>query len=147
MIYHIPIIPPHFVYWLVLFLLGPYLQPMEVPRLGVKSELQLPTYTTATADLSCICDLCCSLRQCQILNPLSEARDRSHILMGSSWVLNSQSHNKNSQLFYYILLLLILWRLLCGHRSVWWKYHLAHLSPTPQPVTSHWSPEISVFTP
>jgi len=40
--------------------LGPYLQHMEVPRLGVKLELQLPAYTTATAtpDPSCICDLC-----------------------------------------------------------------------------------------
>ena len=29
--------------------LGPHLQYMEVPRLGVKAELQLPAYTTATA--------------------------------------------------------------------------------------------------
>ena len=41
------------------FFLGPYLQYMEVPRLGVESELHLLAYTTATAtqDLSCICDL------------------------------------------------------------------------------------------
>ena len=33
-------------------------------------------YTTARAimDLSYFCDLCCSLQQCQILNPLSEAK-------------------------------------------------------------------------
>ena len=31
------------------FFLGPHLQPMEVPRLGGESELQLPAYTTATA--------------------------------------------------------------------------------------------------
>ena len=44
---------------------------MEVPRLGVKSELQLPAYTTATEiqDLRCICDLHHSSQQCQILNP------------------------------------------------------------------------------
>ena len=32
---------------------------MEVPRLGVESELELLVYTTATAtrDLSCACDL------------------------------------------------------------------------------------------
>ena len=29
--------------------LGSHLQHVEVPRLGVKSELQLQTYTTATA--------------------------------------------------------------------------------------------------
>ena len=35
-----------FVFVFVL-LLGPHLQHMEVPRLGVESELQLPAYTTA----------------------------------------------------------------------------------------------------
>ena len=39
------------------FFLGPHLWHMEVPRLGLESELQLPAYTTATAtrDLSHIC--------------------------------------------------------------------------------------------
>ena len=57
---------------------------MEVPRLGVKSELQLPAYTTATAkqDLSRICYPHCSSQQRQILNPLSEARDH----MVPSWI-------------------------------------------------------------
>ena len=32
-----------------------------------------------------------------ILNPLGEARDRTHILMGTSWVLNPLSQNRNSQ--------------------------------------------------
>ena len=70
------------------FFLGPYPQHMEVPKLGVKSELQLPAYTTAIAmpDLSCICALRCSSQQCQILNSLSEARDGSRILMDTSWV-------------------------------------------------------------
>ena len=31
--------------------LRPHLRPMEVPRPGVESELQLPVYTTATATL------------------------------------------------------------------------------------------------
>ena len=57
------------------FFLQLRLRHMEVSRLGVKSELQLPTYTIATPDLSHICNLCCRLRQCQILNPLNEARD------------------------------------------------------------------------
>ena len=41
------------------FFLGPHLWHMEVPRLGVQSELQLPAYATATAmsDLSRICNL------------------------------------------------------------------------------------------
>ena len=34
--------------------------------------------------------------QCQILNPLSKARDQSHILMDASWVFNLLSHNRSS---------------------------------------------------
>ena len=64
------------------FLLGPHPRHMHVPRLGVESELQLPPYSTATAtqDPSRIWDLHCSLQQCQILNPLSEAGDQTRIL-------------------------------------------------------------------
>ena len=78
--------------------LGVHLQLMEVPRLGVKSELQLLTSATATAKPvpSHIFDLYHSSRQPQILNPLSEPRDRSHILMDTSQVLNPLSHNRNS---------------------------------------------------
>ena len=49
----------------------------EVPRVGIKSELQLQAYAAATPtpDSSHICDLGCSLQQYQMLNPLSEARD------------------------------------------------------------------------
>ena len=44
---------------------------------GVKSELQMPAYATATAmpDLTHIHDLHHSSQQHQILNPLSKARD------------------------------------------------------------------------
>jgi len=74
---------------------------MEVPRLGVESELQLPAYTTAMATQgpSRICDLHHSSWQCQILNPLSEARDQTSILMDTSRVLNLLSHNGNSLIF------------------------------------------------
>ena len=61
---------------------------MEVLRLGIKSELQLPACATATAtpDLSCICDLHHSSQQRWILNPLSEARDPTRVLMSTSGV-------------------------------------------------------------
>ena len=63
--------------------LGPHLQNVEVPRLGVESELQLLAYTTATATPhpSLVRDLCCSSQQCRILNWLNEARDRTRTLM------------------------------------------------------------------
>ena len=66
---------------MLLFFLEPHPQHMAVPGLGVISKLQLPDYATATAmsDPSHICDLHCSSRQHQVLNPLSEAR--THILM------------------------------------------------------------------
>ena len=79
------------VWWGVLFVcscfcfLGPHMQHMEVARLGVESELQLPAYATATAmpDPSHICDLHHSSLQRQILNTLSRARDEP----ASSWIL------------------------------------------------------------
>ena len=62
---------------LIFFPLGLRPWHMEVSRLGVESELQLRAYATATVtwDLSCICNLHHSSQQCQIPNPLSEARD------------------------------------------------------------------------
>jgi len=60
---------------------------MEVPRLGV--ELELLAYTTATAtwDLSHVCDLHTAHDNAgSSLNPLSKARDRTCILMGTSRV-------------------------------------------------------------
>ena len=75
----------------------------EVPRLGVESELQLLAYITAiaTQDLSCVCDLHHSWWQCWILNPLSEDRGQTCILMDTSQVLNPLSHNGNSCIFYF----------------------------------------------
>ena len=61
---------------------------MEVPRQGVKVEQQLPVYTTATAmpDPGQVCELHHSSWQHWILNPLSEVRDGTHILMDASRV-------------------------------------------------------------
>jgi len=61
---------------------------MEVPGLGVQSELQLPAYPTATAtrDPSLFCNLHLSSCQRQILNPLSEAKDRTCNLMVTIWM-------------------------------------------------------------
>ena len=67
---------------------GLHLRHMEVARLWVVSELQLPTYATATAapDLSCICKLHRSSQQRLISDPLSKARDWTCILMDTSWI-------------------------------------------------------------
>ena len=78
------------------FFLGPHLRRMEVPRLGVWLELQLPVYATATAtpDLSCVFGLHCSSQQLQILNPLNKTRDGTRNLV-VSFLLH---HNRNSWL-------------------------------------------------
>ena len=61
---------------------------MDVSRLGVESELQLPAIATATVTpvLSHVWDLYHSSQQCQILNPLSEARDGTRIFIESSQI-------------------------------------------------------------
>ena len=79
------------VYFLLLLLLffffflkeeKPHPRHMDIPKLGVKSKLQPQAYATAMAmlDSSHICDLRCSLQQCQIFNPLSKARNQTHSL-------------------------------------------------------------------
>ena len=64
------------------FFLWMHLWHMEVFRLEVKLELQLQAYTIATTilDPRCNCSLLRGLWQLHILNPLSEARDQTHIL-------------------------------------------------------------------
>ena len=61
---------------------------MEVPRLGVALELQLLVYATATAtlDMSCVRNLHDRSQQRWILNPLSEVRDQTRILMDTSQI-------------------------------------------------------------
>ena len=70
------------------FYLGPHPRHVEVPSLGVESELLLLVYTTATAtpNLSPICSFHQSSQQGRVLNPGSEARDRTRILMALSRV-------------------------------------------------------------
>ena len=79
----------------IFFFSGLHLQHMEVPRLGVESELQLPAYTTATAtpDPSHVFNIHHCSQQHQILNLLSKARDQTRILMDTIRIFNPLSHN------------------------------------------------------
>ena len=61
----------------------------------------------AAAGLCSICDLYHSSQQCRILNPLSEPRDGTHILMDTSQVLNLLSHHRNSQYQLFLILILL----------------------------------------
>ena len=59
----------------------------EIPRLGIELELELLAYTTVTAtrNPSHICDHPMTWKH-QILKPITKARDRTRILMDTSWV-------------------------------------------------------------
>ena len=61
---------------------------MNLPRLMVESELQLPAYAIATAMWvsSHVCNIYHSSWQLRILNALSGARDGTRILMDTSQV-------------------------------------------------------------
>ena len=78
------------VYFFVVLLcfLGSNLRHMEIPRLGVQSELQLLARTTAIAmpDPSRVCNLHHSSQQCCTLNSLREGRNWTHNLMVPSWI-------------------------------------------------------------
>jgi len=77
---------------------------MEVPRLRVKSELQLSAYTTdITQDPSLLYDLHHNSGQCQTPDPLSKARDRTHILMDTNQILVSNARQRNSRDWFYII--------------------------------------------
>ena len=82
----------------LVFFLQMHLQHMEVPRLGVKSELQLQAYTTAiaTLDLSHICNTTSSGNVGSLTH-----WTRPEIEHASSrtvcHVLNLVSHNRNSK--------------------------------------------------
>ena len=45
-----------------------------------------PHHSHSDARSELLCNLHCISQQCRILNPLSKARDRTNILMGTGWV-------------------------------------------------------------
>ena len=52
-------------------------------------------------DPSCMCNLSCSSQKYWILNPLSEARDWTHILIDTNWDLLLPSHKGNSSIQFW----------------------------------------------
>ena len=76
---------------------------MEIPRPVVESELQLQAYTTATATWEPTSQQCqiwaasVTFAAAWVLNPLSKARDGTHILMDISLVHNKLNRNGNSR--------------------------------------------------
>ena len=67
-----------------------------------RMELQPLAYATATAtpDLSHICNLRHSSGQCQILNPLSEARDRTCVLMDAVRFISAEPQRELLSIYF-----------------------------------------------
>ena len=76
---------------------------MEVPRLGVALELWQLAHSAATAmpDPSRVCGLHHSLWQRRILNPLSEARNQTCLLMDTGQIPFGCATTKTSTLSYF----------------------------------------------
>ena len=80
---------------------------MEVPRLGVGAVAAGLNHSHSNNSRSepqqhWICNVHHSLWHHWILNPLREARDRTHNLMVTSLVFNLFSHSRNSWTFSYL---------------------------------------------
>ena len=84
----------------LVFFFRSHLRHMEVPQPGVKSELSLRPYATATATLDPSPILSHGLRHHQILNLLSQAKNQTCILTRQHEVLNPRSHSENSPLIF-----------------------------------------------
>ena len=97
-----------------------HMRHIELPRLGVKLELQLPAYTPAIAmcDLGQVCDLHHSSRQGWILNPLIKARDWTHILMVTSQVLNQWATRGTPSLLHFLKMGCVVFFLLSFENSL-----------------------------
>ena len=112
--------------------LGMHPRHMEVPRLGVESELQLPAYTTATAtqDPSHACDLHHSSWQCRTLNPPSEATLMNPHPHGYQSDLFLLCHNGNSRAVYFKMVKNIT-NVYVMHTShcMYFMYILGHILP------------------
>ena len=99
---------------LLFWFLGPKPWHVEVPRLEVQSELQLPGYTTATAmrNLSCTCNLYHSSPQCWILNLLSQAKDWTCIFMDTSQICTHCSTGTSVYVCFRCVVFFYLWMVL-----------------------------------
>ena len=108
------------VFFVVVVFLGPHLW------LPVYLELLLPAYATVTAmpDPSRICDLHHSSQQCQILNPLSEARDQAWNLMVPHPICFHCATIGNSYTWYFK-------NSVCNFTPTWWiiKHFLGSFLP------------------
>ena len=85
--------------------LGLHPQHLEVPRLGVESDLYRLAYTTATATWDTSCVLRPTPQLLATPDPygyqLGKPKDWTHVLVDTSWVYLPLSHDANSKLIFF----------------------------------------------
>ena len=97
---------PHFIPFFFFFslFLWPHLWHMEIPRLGMGSELQLPAYITATASPQIQAASATYATVCvkaPSLTHWARLRIKPASLWTLCWVLNPLSHNRNASFYFY----------------------------------------------
>ena len=110
------------------FLLGPHPRHMDVPSLGVQSELELSATATAMSDPSQICDLHHSSWQHEILNPLSKVRDRTYNLMVPSQIVSPAPRRELLFFFFFNFPLIFKNELYTDFRGMSFSCSLFHFS-------------------
>ena len=102
----------HSFFFFFLVFLGPHRWQMEVPKLGVELELLLLALAT---ELNWAASAIYTIAHGQILNPLSEARDRTRNLMVPRQIRFHCTTMGTHSFFYHHLLLFVclLWVFLC----------------------------------
>ena len=86
----------------------------------IRLQLLVNATITATPDLSHVCDLYHSSRQCQILNPLSEARDWTRIIMDPSQVRWTAEPRMELPFLFWKISLRMRWL----EKGGWEKHHM-----------------------
>ena len=113
----------------IFFFLWPYLQHMEVPRLGVEPELQLlltpqpgqHEIRAASVTYTAACGNAGSLTPWVRPGIKPASSQRQH------WVLNLLSHNRNSQFFIFIYLYWSIIDLQCfRYTAKWFRFIYTH---------------------
>ena len=96
---------------------------MEIPGLGVESELQLQAYTTAmaTLDPSCVCDQHCSLHVARSLTHWTRPGIEPVSSQRQCWILNLLRHTGSSKTAWFFNLpgFLISW--IIHQKKIWWE--------------------------
>ena len=153
-------IPSFFFFFLFFCLFRAVSRAYGSSRLEVESELQLLAYATATAtqDLSCNCNLHHSSQQRWILNPMSEARDQTSVLIDTSrvcyhWAMTGTPHLILYRSETYLWDIWICWSQTYSFSSAYndriekqslWNHRDLCLNPAPFPMTLWFSSPLSI---